>query len=286
MKRLSQILILILTCGLNSTYASQVFTFSELKKVSNETNSQDSVNLSANFNLNQLDSDLKPYFSPVDGSSQLCAPVTLAQFILYNMAITKKLPITRKVPGVSTNLKKIDASKLIVAVAKKCKTDFTNGTYKAPLMDCLGDIFSTYFDKTISVKQIEASQDVFPHYVDLENKAPRLSDITASLKKGQPLMTFLGLGSYDPIGRRWMISSGHFVGIYGFSAKTYAENNKMQLMVANPLAMKTKESFDTLTTANQDLDTDVLFSAKDIRFNGASTSDKAIIKFLTVISID
>ncbi|MGZ3790239.1 MAG: hypothetical protein ACXVLQ_17030 [Bacteriovorax sp.] len=225
--------------GFNFAFGSQVLKFSDLKKLSESTTAQyafdEAINLSANFGVNQLDPELRPYFSPIDGKSELCVPTTLSQFIIYQMAVTKKLPITTNVPGVSSDLQTIDANALIIDLSKRCKTDYAHGTNGDNLMICLGDVFSDYFGKKVAIKRImKSDQGAYPAYVNWENRIPDLLDIREALKNGSPVIGSVGWNSIDPQTKKWVYSSGHVFGIYGYSWEKYFQDNILQLNIMDP----------------------------------------------------
>jgi hypothetical protein len=219
--------------------ASQILKFAELKKLSEQTTAQhafdEAINISANFSINQIDPDLKPYFSPTTQKSNLCVPTTLANFLIYQMAVTKQLPISTNVPGVSADLQTIDANQLIIDLLKKCKTDFDNGTNQNNVVACLGDITSLYFNKKVKIKRIVNDVNAINQdYVEFENRRPDLKDIRDILKTGSPVIASVGWNSFDPQTNKWVYTNGHVFGIYGYSWKKYFGDNILQLDISDP----------------------------------------------------
>jgi hypothetical protein len=239
-KCISSVFFLILFLSTKNIFASQVLKFSELKKLSENTTAQlafdEAFNLSANFGVNQLDEELKPYFGPTTKKSELCVPTTLSHLLIYHMAVLKDLPISTNVPGVSADLQSINANALIIDLSKRCKTDYDKGTNGDNLVGCLGEVFSTYFNKNISVKRIFKTDlpVINPKYVEWENRVPDLSDIKDSIKNGIPLMGSVGWNAIDPVTHRWVYTGGHEFGIFGYSWEKYFENNILQLNIMDP----------------------------------------------------
>ncbi|MBC7712209.1 MAG: hypothetical protein H7177_02660 [Rhizobacter sp.] len=222
-----------------SAFGAQVLKFSDLKKLSSATTAQfsfdEAINLSANFGTTQMDPDLKPYFGPTTGKSELCVPTTLANYLIYQMAITQKLPISDKVPGVSKDLTTIDANALIIELSKKCKTNYDTGTNSDNLMVCIGDVFNEYFGKKVAIKRIvKADKVTNPDYVTWENRQPDINDLREAMKKGLPVLGSVNWNIIDPVTKKWKYTSGHVFGIFGYSWEKYFENNLLQLQIMDP----------------------------------------------------
>lgn len=220
--KLFLICVFILTTS--KSFAAQILNFSDLQ-------------ISSNFNITQDDSDLKPYFSQA-GKSELCIPTSLAQYLIYEMGVTNKLPITTKVPGVSSNLKSIDANALIVDLSKKCKTNYDKGTSTNNLMVCIGEAIKDYYGKKVSVKRVMKGPNIIhPDYVQWEERNPDITDIAEALKNGSSIIATVNWNKFDPETNRWVYNGAHAVGIYAHSSEKYFENNVLQLQVMDPLSI-------------------------------------------------
>lgn len=223
-------------------YCDQILNFSDLKLLSQDTTAQDvyleTYNLSPNFGVNDYDDGLKAYFNPQNGESNLCAPTTLAEYLIYQMAITKALPITTRVPGVRADLKSIDANALVIDLIQKCKTDPVTGTLGPDLMNCMGASVQEYFGKNIQIDHIfsyDASTDFhFPKYVTWINKEPSFEDIAEALRKGDPVLTQVDWWSSAPNHTNPHKAGGHYFPIFGFARQNYFGDNLLQLDITDP----------------------------------------------------
>ncbi len=275
--------------------ADQVLKFDELKVLSQKTTAQivfdEAKNISPNFGLSQFDEGLKSYFSKNDGSSFLCGPTTLAQFIIYHMAITKKLPINSKVPGLSQDQKSIDANQLIVELAKLCKTDFESGTEEQNYVSCVSNALKIYFNKSASIDWIA---DPFltaelPKNIKLQNRLPTFSDIKNAIKKDIPLIAWVLLREFDPVNNKLKeASTAHIFPIFGYAYQNYFQNFALQINVTDPAAAvpwvvnQNNSDFSTVSAFRSKKLTESIFL--DGRgFNGVE--DRAYLSQLLIINI-
>ena len=223
------------------TFAAQMLTFSDLKLLSADTTAQDvfadAINLAPNFGINDSDEGLKPYFNPANGESNLCAPTALADFLVYQMAITHLLPITAAVPGISADLKSIDANALVIDLYHRCKTDPATGTLGPDLMNCMGDAIKAYYGKSITIDHIfkyDANTDFhFPTYVKWINKDPDFTDITAAIRNGDPVLTQIDWWSSAPDHSNPHRVGGHYFPIFGYARQDYFQDNLLQLDITD-----------------------------------------------------
>lgn len=276
--------------------ADQILRFDELKVLSQKTTAQlvfdEAKNISPNFGLWQYDEGLKPYFSKTDGTSFLCGPTTLAQFIIYHMAITKKLPINRKVPGISSDLKSIDANQLIIGLAKLCKTDFESGTNEQDYAVCISNALRNYFNKSATIHWIG---DVFltqelPKNIKLEGRPPTFSDIKNAIKNDIPVISWVLLRDYDPVNNRLKeANAAHIFPIFGYAYQNYFQDFALQLNVTDPAAAvrwevnQNNSNFTTVSALRSKSLTENIFL--DGRgFNGIE--DRAYLHQLLIVNIN
>lgn len=223
-----------------TSFAAQILKFSDMKMLSQQTTSElvfdESMNIAPNFGINQIDPDLRPYFDPETGKSELCVPASLSNFLVYQMGITHTLPILANVPGVSQDLQSIDANALIVDLAKRCKTDPSKGTNETNLMNCIGEVMNVYFGESLTIDNIIKSSidPKYPSYVQWENRAPKLEDIKKALKNGDPVLASVDWWKIDPTSKLWTRSGGHEFMIYGYGWESYFQDNLLQLDIMDP----------------------------------------------------
>ncbi|MBC7538503.1 MAG: hypothetical protein H7281_06770 [Bacteriovorax sp.] len=247
-----------------SSFSAQILKFSDMKMLSQQTTSElvfdEAMNIAPNFGVNQIDPDLKPYFDPATGKSELCVPTTLSHFLIYQMGITHALPIQTNVPGVSQDLQSIDANALIVDLTKRCKTDLAKGTNGTNLMNCIGEAMQVYFGESISIDRIMKSSNdqKYPSYVQWENRTPELADIKNSIKNGDPVLASVNWWKIDPVTKIWTTTSGHEFMVYGYGWENYFQENLLQLDIMDP-----EYNWITSTTSS-DFNTEMAIRRKDL----------------------
>lgn len=275
--------------------ADQVLRLDELKVLSEKTTAQivfdEAKNISPNFGLSQFDEGLKPYFSKNDGSSYLCGPTTLAQFIIYHMAITKKLPINSKVPGLSQDMKSIDANQLIIDLAKMCQTDFESGTNEQNYVLCVSNALKVYFNKSVTIDWVAEPfiTQEFPKNIKLQNRLPTFSDIKNAIKKDIPVISWVYLREFDPINNKLKeATAAHIFPIFGYAYQNYFQNFTLQLNVTDPAAAvrwevnKETSDFSTVSAFRSKKLTESIFL--DGRgFNGIA--ERAYLNQLLIVNI-
>ena len=247
-------------------------------------------NLAPNFGVNQIDPDLKAYFDPTTGKSELCVPTSLSHFLIYQMGITHALPISSSVPGVSQNLQTIDANSLIIDLSKRCKTDFKKGTNGMNFMNCIGDAMNAYYGKSVSIDRImKSSTDLqYPNNVQWQNRAPDIADISNALKNGDPILASVGWWKIDPITKVWSSTSGHEIMIYGYGWENYFQDNLLQLNIMDPeftwtTSPTTSDYNNVMAIRRHDLpSSSIFFDGRG--FNGQVS--RAFLNSLTIIHIN
>lgn len=274
-------------------FSSQRFNFSDLKKLSEATTAQlvfdQAVNISANFGLWQKDSELSDFFNKKNHKSFLCGPTTIAHYIIYHMAVTHRYPITANVPGVSLDLKSIDANQLILDLAIRCKTDFNTGTNGNNLVACVGDAIFSYFGKTVTIDRILNSSDPLirnPSFVNWQNRNPDFSDIKSALDRGEPVIASIDWKAVDPSTNAIVRNGGHIFPIYGYASQNYFGNNLLQLAITDPDApgpwsVNDKNSDYNIVTAFRERDQSGYIFLDGRGFSGQT--DRAYLKQLIIL---
>ena len=287
------LLLIILLIFFNSekSFSSQILNFADMKFLSQKTTAElvfdEAINIAPNFGINQIDSDLKAYFNPTTGKSELCVPTSLSHFLIYQMGITHALPIQTSVPGVSENLQTIDANTLIIDLTKRCKTDLSNGTNGLNLMNCIGEVANAYYGKDVTVDRImkSSTDPQYPSYVQWQNRSPDINDITNALKNGEAILASIGWWKIDPITNVWSSNTGHEFMIYGYGWENYFQDNLLQLNILDPeftwvTSTITSDFNNVMAIRRKDLSTSSIFL--DGRgFNGQVS--RAFLNSLTII---
>jgi hypothetical protein len=275
-------------------FAQQVVKFADMKLLSQATTSQlvfdESINLAANFGINQNDSGLQSLFDPATGKSPLCAPSNLAMYIAYQMGITHRLPVTTHVPGVSADLQSIDLNALVTDLAKNQCFTTAQETSTQNFMKCLGSAFEKYFGVSVTVDRISANDanTSYPSFIRRNNKVPDLADIRASLKKGEPVIASLGWYAYNPQTKNWVRSGGHEVQIYGYSWESYFNDDLLELAIMNPLTpwpTSTTNADNDLTMAAKNYYSDQTYSVFLDANHFQGQEKRAFIEALNIIHL-
>ena len=278
---------------MNQAKAAQVLQFSDMKLLSTATTNQvvfdESVNLAPNFGVSQNDPDLKPYFSPKTGFSELCVPTTFSHFLTYQMGITHQLPISTSVPGVSSDLQSIDMNALIVDLAHRLKTDYTTGTTGDNFVSGINDVMMNYFGKSVSIDKIlnSTSPRPYPQNVRWQNRDPELVDIRNALSAGDPLIGDVDWYHIDTTTKNWVYDGGHVFMIYGYSRESYFQENMLELALMNPKWIWTNSTtsadFDNTLAmrSTQDQTSSIFFEGRG--FQGQT--QRGFLKSLTTVHI-
>jgi hypothetical protein len=227
--------------------AAQIIQFSKLKLLGTDTVSlrpyDEAVNLSPNFGLNQTDEGLKPYFDPANGESQLCAPTSLAHLLIYKMGISRELPISTRVPGVSADGNSIDANTLIIDLAKRC--DSIKGTSLQNQPACITKAVADYFGKNVTIDYYDSSPDEkpFDKNVTRISRQPLLTDIKLSLDMGEPILASIGWYTVNAVKNEWKPEDSHKIVLYGYEGLHNTTPNVLNLFETDP-RWKWRENYD------------------------------------------
>lgn len=224
----------------------QILNFDDMKILSSKTTAQilfdEAVNISANFSVAQYHKGLKNFFNPISNESELCLPASFAHMLLYKMGITHELSVSELVPGISSDLKSIDANKLIIDLIYRCNTDVKSGTKMIDFLNCIQPVSKAYFNKELHISHIQKlpandpvlktlSQENF----EFKNQWPNLLDIQSSLKSNIPLLILIGWYEFNSVSNKWERNGGHFFDIYGYNSFKDLQTETINLVTMNAL---------------------------------------------------
>ena len=199
----------------------------------------ESVNHSPAFYIWQNDPGLSEFYSKTfpdgSGTTDLCIPSSLSNILLYEYSQKKPFITNLKLPGISEDQKYIDGSKLVKGFLSNCDLTKTENITPLSASSCLLKFYHEAGYQNAKVKLIrnfgpvESNDGV--EYID---RIPTIADLHQALKDGYEVSAAIAFMKWDAPSKTWIKTGSHAFNVFGYSANTADQDQKIIIYLSNP----------------------------------------------------